>query len=78
MHDGQMLFDSTITWNKQEWMVDETVSSLLNNKIIQAGLISLIMVFCCLLLWTETLFYEEKALKCLHNEVCKVFKNKKF
>jgi enterochelin esterase-like enzyme len=28
MHDGQMLFDSTITWNKQEWKVDETLSSL--------------------------------------------------
>lgn len=27
MHDGQMLFDSTITWNKQEWMVDELLSS---------------------------------------------------
>ena len=25
MHDGQMLFDSTITWNKQEWQVDETI-----------------------------------------------------
>ena len=35
MHDGQMLFDSTITWNKQEWMVDETVSSLLNNNTIK-------------------------------------------
>lgn len=35
MHDGQMLFDSTITWNKQEWMVDETVSSLLNKKTIR-------------------------------------------
>ena len=23
MHDGQMLFDSTTTWNKQEWKVDE-------------------------------------------------------
>lgn len=23
MHDGQMLFDSTQTWNKQEWRVDE-------------------------------------------------------
>ena len=22
MHDGQMLFDSTTTWNKQEWKVD--------------------------------------------------------
>jgi enterochelin esterase-like enzyme len=35
MHDGQMLFDSTITWNKQEWMVDETVSSLLKNNTIK-------------------------------------------
>ena len=34
MHDGQMLFDSSITWNKQEWKVDETVSELINsNKI---------------------------------------------
>jgi enterochelin esterase-like enzyme len=35
MHDGQMLFDSTITWNKQEWMVDETVSFLIKNKTIK-------------------------------------------
>jgi len=28
MHDGQMLFDSTVTWNKQEWRVDETADSL--------------------------------------------------
>ncbi|RYY98610.1 MAG: alpha/beta hydrolase [Chitinophagaceae bacterium] len=28
MHDGQMLFDSTITWNKQEWRVDETAGRL--------------------------------------------------
>lgn len=35
MHDGQMLFDSTITWNKQEWQVDEVMSKLLAaNKII--------------------------------------------
>lgn len=34
MHDGQMLFDSTNTWNKQEWGVDETVSKLVSeNKI---------------------------------------------
>lgn len=34
MHDGQMLFDSTITWNKQEWGVDETMTQLLDsNKI---------------------------------------------
>jgi enterochelin esterase-like enzyme len=28
MHDGQMLFDSTTTWNKQEWGVDETLGRL--------------------------------------------------
>jgi predicted alpha/beta superfamily hydrolase len=28
MHDGQMLFDSTTTWNKQEWGVDETLHAL--------------------------------------------------
>lgn len=35
MHDGQMLFDSTITWNKQEWQVDETMGSLLASKSIR-------------------------------------------
>ncbi|MFY7732177.1 MAG: alpha/beta hydrolase [Bacteroidia bacterium] len=34
MHDGQMLFDSTQTWNKQEWGVDETITQLkTENKI---------------------------------------------
>ena len=28
MHDGQNLFDSTTTWNKQEWKVDEWVTKL--------------------------------------------------
>ena len=28
MHDGQMLFDSTSTWNKQEWGVDESLTKL--------------------------------------------------
>ncbi|MFA5044828.1 MAG: alpha/beta hydrolase-fold protein [Paludibacter sp.] len=28
MHDGQMLFDSTQTWNKKEWKVDEILSQL--------------------------------------------------
>lgn len=28
MHDGQMLFDSTATWNRQEWGVDETLARL--------------------------------------------------
>lgn len=30
MHDGQMLFDGSITWNKQEWGVDETLQSLID------------------------------------------------
>lgn len=30
MHDGQMLFDSTTTWNKQEWKVDEWASNLMS------------------------------------------------
>jgi enterochelin esterase-like enzyme len=35
MHDGQMLFDSTTTWNKQEWRVDETAASLIKQHQIQ-------------------------------------------
>lgn len=35
MHDGQMLYDSSINWNKQEWGVDETVSRLLKEKKIK-------------------------------------------
>jgi predicted alpha/beta superfamily hydrolase len=33
MHDGQMLFDSTTTWNKQEWKVDEWASKLMKEEI---------------------------------------------
>lgn len=32
MHDGQMLFDANTTWNKVEWMVDETASKLITEK----------------------------------------------
>jgi predicted alpha/beta superfamily hydrolase len=35
MHDGQMLFDATKTWNGQEWKVDETVSRLLQEGRIR-------------------------------------------
>ncbi|WP_044211765.1 alpha/beta hydrolase [Flammeovirga sp. OC4] len=35
MHDGLMLFDSTVTWNKQEWEVDENITKLLNENKIQ-------------------------------------------
>lgn len=35
MHDGQMLFDSSRTWNHQEWHVDETIGVLLKRKEIR-------------------------------------------
>lgn len=31
MHDGQMLFDATTTWNQQEWMVDEVATELMTS-----------------------------------------------
>ncbi len=34
MHDGQMLFDSTRSWNKQEWMVDEVMTKLSKQDVI--------------------------------------------
>jgi len=39
MHDGQMLFDSTLTWNKKEWKVDEVVSRLIIEKKIEASIV---------------------------------------
>jgi len=33
MHDGQNLFDSLSTWNKQEWMIDEVATNLMRKKI---------------------------------------------
>jgi enterochelin esterase-like enzyme len=30
MHDGQMLFDSTTTWNKQDWQADKVATKLMN------------------------------------------------
>lgn len=35
MHDGHSLFDSTNTWNNQEWAVDETMSQLQKQKSIR-------------------------------------------
>jgi enterochelin esterase-like enzyme len=35
MHDGQMLFDSTKTWNKQEWNVDEFASTLMKEDKVK-------------------------------------------
>jgi len=35
MHDGQMLFDSRITWNHQEWGIDETIGDLQARRMIR-------------------------------------------
>ena len=35
MHDGQMLFDSSETWNHQEWQVDEVLGELIAQKKIR-------------------------------------------
>jgi hypothetical protein len=39
MNDGQMLFDSTVTWNKQEWQVDEVLSSLIKENRIEKSIV---------------------------------------
>ncbi len=35
MHDGQMLYDSATTWNKQEWGVDEVLGKLIEDRKIR-------------------------------------------
>ena len=35
MHDGQMLFDASTTWNKQEWGVDEVIGKLIAEGAIK-------------------------------------------
>jgi enterochelin esterase-like enzyme len=39
MHDGQMLFDSSQTWNKQEWNVDGTLGTLIEQRGIRDCLV---------------------------------------
>jgi len=39
MHNAQMLFDSTSTWNKKEWQMDETMSELLKQQKIKDAII---------------------------------------
>lgn len=39
MHDGQMLFDSTITWNHQEWQADENMRKISSNKNLKPAII---------------------------------------
>jgi len=39
MHDGQMLFDSTQTWNKKEWFADEIFAKLITENKIEPSII---------------------------------------
>jgi enterochelin esterase-like enzyme len=34
MQDGQMLYDSSITWNKKSWMIQEAISDLIDKQKI--------------------------------------------
>ncbi|WP_082106519.1 alpha/beta hydrolase [Kordia zhangzhouensis] len=35
MHDGQMLYDASTTWNKQEWKVDEVATKLMSEGSVK-------------------------------------------
>ena len=39
MHDGQMLFDGTWTWNGQEWQVDEVMGRLIAKGTIPSAIV---------------------------------------
>jgi enterochelin esterase-like enzyme len=39
MHDGQMLFDASTTWNKQAWEVDEVLGRLLNEEKVRKTIV---------------------------------------
>lgn len=65
MNDGQMLFDSSSTWNKQEWCADETATRLMEEGVTRP--------FIIVGVWNRgeyryTDYYPEKALS---------FKNRK-
>ena len=39
MHDGQMLYDGTVSWNGQEWGVDEAMDSLIRQGAIRPTIV---------------------------------------
>jgi enterochelin esterase-like enzyme len=39
MHDGQMLYDATTTWNKQAWEVDDVMTELLIKGALQKTIV---------------------------------------
>jgi enterochelin esterase-like enzyme len=62
MHDGQMLFDPSITWNKQAWKVDEIAGKLIAEGKTQK--------FIVVAIWNNGQkrhpeFYPQKAFKIL-------------
>jgi pimeloyl-ACP methyl ester carboxylesterase len=57
LHDGQMLFDSSQTWNHQEWQVDETLSALIASEQIRPCIV--VGIWNTPLRWRE--YYPEKA-----------------
>jgi predicted alpha/beta superfamily hydrolase len=65
MHDGQMLFDETATWNKQEWKIDEVASDLMNKGVTKEFIVVGIHNIAALR-WLD--LYPEKAMSFLTNE----------
>lgn len=41
VHDGQMLFDSTLTWNKQDWQLDEWLSGKKGTQLRQVIVVAI-------------------------------------
>jgi predicted alpha/beta superfamily hydrolase len=39
MHDGQLLFDSSVTWNNQSWDVDDKISELIGKDKIETCIV---------------------------------------
>lgn len=72
MHDGQMLFDASKTWNHQEWGVDETVSSL-----ISSGKINDCIVVGIWNISDKRMddYFPQKVLKYMDSDDCNEFSN---
>ena len=66
MHDGQMLFDANSTWNKQEWMIDEVASKLMNDEITKDFIVVAIHNIAAIR-WLD--LYPEKSMQYLSKEV---------
>jgi hypothetical protein len=66
MHEGQMLFDTTNTWNHQEWGVDETLGDLIEKRIVNECIVVAIPSFKTLK-FTEC--FPEKIFKYIPTEI---------